>query len=65
MKELEEFNTIYKKQLANVEAKLKMYDQELRLKLQSSEEKSNKLFDLNQTASKKNQSLQQRVQELE
>jgi len=65
IREIEEFNTIYKKQLANVEAKLKMYDQELKLKLQSSEEKSYKLLDLNQALTKKNQQMAFHIQELQ
>jgi len=40
VKELEDSTSIYKKQIANLEGKLKLYDQELKLKLQTTEEKS-------------------------
>ena len=65
VKELEDSASIYKKQIANLEGKLKLYDQELKLKLQTTEEKSIKMNQNNQYLYKKAQQLQSRVKELE
>jgi len=65
IRELEDNNTIYKKQVANMESKLKLYDQELKLKVQSNEDKTVKLSQNNQYLYKKTQQYQVRMKELE
>ena len=45
--ELEEFSSIYKKQVTNLESKLKLYDQELNLKFQANSDKHNKMLAIN------------------
>ena len=65
IKELEDYNTIYKKQLNNMEGKLKLYDQEFKLKVQSSDDKTLRLSQSNQHLYKKIQQFQTKVVELE
>jgi len=65
VRELEEFNELYKKQLTNMEGKLRMYDQELQLKLQAEYDKNNKLQLTVKNQAKMIQQYQQKIKESE
>lgn len=61
VRESEELNAIYKKQIENLEQKLKLYDQELTTKIQASHEKSQKYHHQNIALARRNEELQNAV----
>ena len=63
--ELEEFSSIYKKQVTNLESKLKLYDQELNLKFQANADKHNKMLAINTALNSKNNHHQLAIGDLE